>query len=164
LSLPNPFDLRLTAISQVDAEKVAKQLGLRLASIPPKFTEIRKRYNINVKVVNAGSLQRKKAPEPRAAEEKTSNEAGSPQKPSSGHDQELSEMGLAATRHCEGGDDSWSHGPRYFPPHRQTSETGLTELSHAAFLYGQKRPVEETCGTDDSYGVLARAAQREPGR
>ncbi|EXJ93696.1 hypothetical protein A1O1_02088 [Capronia coronata CBS 617.96] len=43
---------------QVDAEKVARQLGMSLSSIPPKFTAIRKRYNIDIKVVNSGALQR----------------------------------------------------------------------------------------------------------
>ncbi|KAL2393953.1 hypothetical protein ABEF93_001038 [Exophiala dermatitidis] len=43
---------------QVDAEKVARQLGMSLSSIPPKFTTIRKRYNIDIKVVNSGALQR----------------------------------------------------------------------------------------------------------
>ncbi|EXJ91518.1 hypothetical protein A1O3_00066 [Capronia epimyces CBS 606.96] len=43
---------------KVDAEKVAKQLGMSLSTIPPKFTAIRKRYNIDIKVVNSGALQR----------------------------------------------------------------------------------------------------------
>ncbi|KAI1622123.1 hypothetical protein EDD37DRAFT_637128 [Exophiala viscosa] len=50
---------------QVDAEKVAKQLGMSLSSIPPKFTAIRKRYNIDIKVVNSGALQRKRPSSPK---------------------------------------------------------------------------------------------------
>ncbi|KIW13746.1 hypothetical protein PV08_08937 [Exophiala spinifera] len=50
---------------QVDAEKVAKQLGMSLSSIPPKFTAIRKRYNIDIKVVNSGALQKKKPNSPK---------------------------------------------------------------------------------------------------
>jgi hypothetical protein len=51
--------------SQVDAEKVAKQLGMSLSSIPPKFTAIRKRYNIEIKVVNSGALQRNRQTSPK---------------------------------------------------------------------------------------------------
>jgi len=50
---------------QVDAEKVAKQLGMSLSSIPPKFTAIRKRYNIDIKVVNSGALQRNRQNSPK---------------------------------------------------------------------------------------------------
>ncbi|KAJ9644254.1 hypothetical protein H2204_001605 [Knufia peltigerae] len=50
---------------QVDAEKVAKQLGMSLSSIPPKFTAIRKRYSIDIKVVNSGALQRKRPSSPK---------------------------------------------------------------------------------------------------
>ncbi|KAK6381703.1 hypothetical protein LTS17_004762 [Exophiala oligosperma] len=51
--------------SSVDAEKVAKQLGMSLSSIPPKFTAIRKRYSIDIKVVNSGALQRKRPSSPK---------------------------------------------------------------------------------------------------
>ncbi|OCT45604.1 hypothetical protein CLCR_01740 [Cladophialophora carrionii] len=50
---------------QVDAEKVAKQLGMSLSTIPPKFTAIRKRYNIDIKVVNSGALQRNRQNSPK---------------------------------------------------------------------------------------------------
>ncbi|KIW28973.1 uncharacterized protein PV07_04824 [Cladophialophora immunda] len=50
---------------QVDAEKVAKHLGMSLSSIPPKFTAIRKRYNIDIKVVNSGALQRNRQNSPK---------------------------------------------------------------------------------------------------
>ncbi|EXJ69680.1 uncharacterized protein A1O5_06751 [Cladophialophora psammophila CBS 110553] len=50
---------------QVDAEKVARQLGMSLSSIPPKFTAIRKRYNIDIKVVNSGALQRNRQNSPK---------------------------------------------------------------------------------------------------
>ncbi|KIX99284.1 uncharacterized protein Z520_04860 [Fonsecaea multimorphosa CBS 102226] len=50
---------------QVDAEKVAKHLGMSLSSIPPKFTAIRKRYNIDIKVVNSGALQRNRQHSPK---------------------------------------------------------------------------------------------------
>jgi hypothetical protein len=50
---------------QVDAEKVAKQLNMSLSSIPPKFTAIRKRYNIDIKVVNSGALQRNRQTSPK---------------------------------------------------------------------------------------------------
>ncbi|KIX08926.1 uncharacterized protein Z518_00004 [Rhinocladiella mackenziei CBS 650.93] len=50
---------------QVDAEKVAKQLGMSLSSVPPKFTAIRKRYNIDIKVVNSGALQRNRPNSPK---------------------------------------------------------------------------------------------------
>lgn len=77
--MPSNCDLKLN-LTQVDAEKVAKQLGLRLSSIPPRFTEIRKRYNIHVKVVNAGALQRKKTSEARRLEGDASTDGGSPRK------------------------------------------------------------------------------------
>ncbi|KIW68083.1 hypothetical protein PV04_04051 [Phialophora macrospora] len=50
---------------QVDAVKVASQLGMSLSSIPPKFTAIRKRYNIDIKVVNSGALQRNRQNSPK---------------------------------------------------------------------------------------------------
>ncbi|ETI24144.1 hypothetical protein G647_03513 [Cladophialophora carrionii CBS 160.54] len=50
---------------QVDAEKVAKQLGMSLSTIPPKFTAIRKRYNIDIKVINSGALQRNRQNSPK---------------------------------------------------------------------------------------------------
>ncbi|KAJ9604620.1 hypothetical protein H2200_010734 [Cladophialophora chaetospira] len=50
---------------QVDAEKVAKQLGMSLSSIPPKFTAIRKKYAIDIKVVNSGALQRNRQHSPK---------------------------------------------------------------------------------------------------
>lgn len=43
---------------QVDGEGLAQQLGLSLSTIPPKFSLIRKRYNLNVKVMNTGGIRR----------------------------------------------------------------------------------------------------------
>ncbi|KAK5382389.1 hypothetical protein LTR20_005976 [Exophiala xenobiotica] len=58
---------------QVDAEKVAKQLGMSLSSIPPKFTAIRKRYNIDIKVVNSGALQRNRPNSPKKRQSATAH-------------------------------------------------------------------------------------------
>ena len=49
----------------MDAEKVARQLGMSLSTIPPKFTAIRKRYNIEIKVTNAGALHRNRGTSPK---------------------------------------------------------------------------------------------------
>jgi len=38
---------------------------MSLSSIPPKFTAIRKRYNIDIKVVNSGALQRNRPNSPK---------------------------------------------------------------------------------------------------
>lgn len=45
-------------IVQIDGQKLAEQLGLSISSIPPKFTNIRKRYNLNIKVSNTGTIRR----------------------------------------------------------------------------------------------------------
>ncbi|KIW79327.1 hypothetical protein Z517_05939 [Fonsecaea pedrosoi CBS 271.37] len=50
---------------EVDAEEVARRLGMSLASIPPKFTRIRKQYHIDIKVVNSGALQRNRQSTPK---------------------------------------------------------------------------------------------------
>ncbi|OAP57773.1 hypothetical protein AYL99_08511 [Fonsecaea erecta] len=49
----------------VDAEKVAQHLGISLATVPPKFTALRKRYNLEIKVINSGALQRNRPNSPK---------------------------------------------------------------------------------------------------
>ncbi|KEF53551.1 uncharacterized protein A1O9_10526, partial [Exophiala aquamarina CBS 119918] len=56
---------------QVDAERVAKQLGMSLSTIPPKFTTLRKRYNIDIKVLNSGALQRNRTNTPKKAKSRS---------------------------------------------------------------------------------------------
>ncbi|OAL37851.1 hypothetical protein AYO20_02684 [Fonsecaea nubica] len=50
---------------EVDAEAVARRLGMSLSSIPPKFTRIRRQYRIDIKVVNSGALQRNRQSTPK---------------------------------------------------------------------------------------------------
>ena len=40
---------------------------MSLSTIPPKFTALRKRYNIDIKVLNSGALQRKRVNTPKKA-------------------------------------------------------------------------------------------------
>ena len=42
---------------EVDGQALAQQLGLSLSTIPPKFSQIRKRYNLNIKVVNTAAIR-----------------------------------------------------------------------------------------------------------
>lgn len=58
LSTSNNVLFRVTDQPQVDGRGLAQQLGLSLSTIPPKFTQIRKRYNLKVKVMNTGAIRR----------------------------------------------------------------------------------------------------------
>ena len=44
---------------------------MSLSTIPPKFTTLRKRYNIDIKVLNSGALQRNRGNTPKKAKSRT---------------------------------------------------------------------------------------------
>ncbi|RVX74152.1 hypothetical protein B0A52_01984 [Exophiala mesophila] len=60
--------------NSVDAEGMAKQLGMSLSTIPPKFSALRKKYHIDIKVLNSGALQRNRANTPKKAKARSTPE------------------------------------------------------------------------------------------
>jgi hypothetical protein len=48
---------------------------MSLSTIPPKFTTLRKRYNIDIKVLNSGALQRNRGHTPKKAKATSTAEA-----------------------------------------------------------------------------------------
>jgi len=77
----NEILVKTDNIHQVDAEKVARQLGMSLSTIPPKFTTLRKRYNIDIKVINSGALQRNRSNTPKKAKSRSNLQAVKPAEP-----------------------------------------------------------------------------------
>ncbi|KIV93540.1 hypothetical protein PV10_04750 [Exophiala mesophila] len=59
---------------QVDAEGMARQLGMSLSTIPPKFSALRRKYHIDIKVLNSGALQRNRANTPKKAKVRSTPE------------------------------------------------------------------------------------------
>lgn len=64
----------MTDPTKVDAEKVARQLGMSLSTIPPKFSALRKKYHIDIKVLNSGALQRNRANTPKKPKSRSTPE------------------------------------------------------------------------------------------
>lgn len=51
-------------------------MGMSLSTIPPKFTTLRKRYNIDIKVLNSGALQRNRTNTPKKAKSRSNLQTG----------------------------------------------------------------------------------------
>lgn len=73
-AMPQLNGALLTDPVKVDAEKVARQLGMSLSTIPPKFSALRKKYHIDIKVLNSGALQRNRANTPKKPKSRSTPE------------------------------------------------------------------------------------------